>query len=73
MNISEWKQLEKADYDKWLHEYKMFMCDPKNAHHCWDCPCSKDGGYNNRNLPCGQYRCHCEMVLNYIEQEEEEQ
>ena len=36
MNISEWKQLEKADYDKWLHEYKMFMCDPKNAHHCWD-------------------------------------
>lgn len=73
MNIAEWNQLEKTDYDRWLHEYRMFMCDPKNAHNCNNCPNSEDGGYNNNyRLPCGQYRCHCEMVLNYIEEEEEE-
>ena len=71
MKIKDWNRLEKADYDKWLYEYKMFMCNPENAYDCTNCPCSEDGGYNSRNLPCGQYRCHCKMVLNYIEEEEE--
>lgn len=59
MNFKEWEELEKADYDKWLEEYRKFFCE-ENRYNCECCPKQDEGRYSHDTLPCGQYHCYCD-------------
>lgn len=66
-NLKDWEEL-KSDYDKYIEEYNLFICDSGNERNCEYCPCSGDGNTSDR-LPCGQYNCWCSHVIldRYIE------
>lgn len=45
-------------------EYIEFMCNPKNAYNCAECPENMDFDSWGGKLPCGQQNCwvncHCQ-------------
>lgn len=48
-------------------ELRAWVCDPKNAHNCAECPYSIDASDWQDRLPCGQW--HCWVSLNCGEDE----
>lgn len=68
--LKDWKKIKISNYDKYIEEYKLFMCDPDNEGNCDYCPCSGDGNTSGRLL-CGQSNCWCSHTVldRYIEEE----